>query len=496
MPPVRRPNPFAAAALSAIVPGAGQWYVGNRRRAKVFLLVTLLVVVPATVILFAMFSRLGTFSFLATAIRPFTDHPSLLGALLVVNVALLVFRAIAVVDAFLAARGPRVRGTATATPMVAGLAVLLVFTGYQHYWVGERNLALYDAFTHDFNSDPGQVDITDVSTTTVPGGAAATTTTAPHSSAFPEEGRVNVLLMGADSGEGRESIRTDTMVVVSIDPDTGWTAMFSIPRNLRQVPLPPDHPAANWWGDACPGCYPQLVNLLYADGLTRPDLWGGPNSGANAVKTTLGYLLGIDIQYYAMVDMVGFIAVVDAIGGIDIEVPVAVYADDYTYAPGEEGAVLDIPAGMQHLDGRTALGYARSRAQGNDFDRMGRQRCVLQAIAAQTDPVTAIREFPALVDVITENIFTDIPISTIPDFIGLLERFEPDEVVSVRYMPDAPEFAGTEVSYMSGWTEDRYPIPNRDFIVERTTLALSLPPLQAIDALGLQQLEDVCAITE
>ena len=118
-----------------------------------------------------MFSRLGTFSFLATAIRPFTDHPNLLGALLVVNVALLVFRALAVVDAFLAARGSRVRGTATATPMVAGLAVLLVFTGYQHYWVGERNLALYDAFTHDFNSDPGQVDITDVSTTTVPGGA-------------------------------------------------------------------------------------------------------------------------------------------------------------------------------------------------------------------------------------------------------------------------------------------------------------------------------------
>jgi hypothetical protein len=161
--------------------------------------------------------------------------------------------------------------------MVAGLALLLAFTGYQHYWVGERNLALYDAFTHDFNSDPGQVDITDVSATTLPGGAATTTTT--HSNAFPEEGRVNVLLMGADSGEGRESIRTDTMVVVSIDPDTGWTAMFSIPRNLRQVPLPPDHAASNWWGDACPGCYPQLVNLLYADGLTRPDLWGGPNSG-------------------------------------------------------------------------------------------------------------------------------------------------------------------------------------------------------------------------
>ncbi|HAX82720.1 MAG TPA: hypothetical protein DCY40_09150 [Actinobacteria bacterium] len=494
MPPARRPNPFAAAALSAIVPGAGQWYVGNRRRAKVFLLVTVLVVVPATAILFAMFSTLGTVSFLATAIRPFTDHPNLLGALLVVNVALLVFRAVAVVDAFLAARGPRVRGGATATPMVAGLALLLVFTAYQHYWVGERNLALYDAFTHDYNVDPGQVDITDVSTTTLPDGTAVTTT-APHSDAFPEEGRVNVLLLGADSGEGRESLRTDTMVVVSIDPDTGWTAMFSIPRNLRQVPLPPDHPASNWWGDACPGCYPQLVNLLYADGLTRPDLWGGPNSGANAIKETIGYLLGIDIHYYAMVDMVGFIAVVDAIGGIDIEVPVAVYAESYSYSPGEAETVLDIPAGVQHLDGRTALGYARSRAQGNDFDRMGRQRCVLQAIAAQTDPVTAIREFTTLVDVITANVFTDIPISTVPDFIGLLEKFDPDEVVSVRYMPDAPEFAGTATSYMSGWTEERYPIPDRDFIAQRTATALSLPPLQAIATLGLQDLEDVCAIS-
>jgi LCP family protein required for cell wall assembly len=494
MPPARRPNPFAAAALSAIVPGAGQWYAGNRRRAKVFLLVSLLVVVPATAILFAMFSTLGTVSFLATAIRPFTDHPNLLGALLVINVALLVFRAVAVVDAFLAARGPRVRGS-SATPMVAGLGFLLILTGYQHYWVGERNLALYDAFTHDYNADPGQVDIGDISTTTVPGGNPDTTTTAPLPDAFPREGRVNVLLLGADSGEGRESIRTDTMVVVSIDPDTGWTAMFSIPRNLRQVPLPPDHAASNWWGDGCPGCYPQLLNLLYADGLTRPDLWGGPNSGANAIKQTLGHLLGIDIHYYAMVDMVGFIAVVDAIGGIDIEVPVAVYADAYSYAPGEAETVLDIPAGLQHLDGRTALGYARSRAQGNDFDRMSRQRCVLQAIAAQTDPVTAIREFPTLVDVITENVFTDIPISAIPDFIRLLEKFEPDEVVSVRYMPDAPEFTGTETSYMAGWTEDRYPIPDREFIAARTAIALSLPPLQAIAELGLQDIEDVCSIT-
>ncbi len=494
MPPPRRPHPFVAAALSAVVPGAGQWYAGSRRRAKIFLLVTVALVMPA-IALYVMVFYVSGIGFAVTLSRPFFENPNLLGLLLVANAGLLVFRALVVVDAFLAARGGRLRGGASAGAVVVGLAFVLVLTAIPHYWVGERNLAMYTAFTHDYNVDPGQVNIDDVTTTTGGSGTVATTTTTHPTNAFPDEGRVNVLLLGADSGEGRESLRTDTMVVVSLDPATGWTAMFSIPRNLRRVPLPPDHPATDWWGDACPGCYPQLLNLLYSDGLTRPDLWGGPNSGANAMKATIGHLLGIDIHYYAMVDMVGFIAIVDAIGGIDIEVPEAVYNPEYNFAPGEENQVLDIPAGLQHLDGRTALGYARSRAQGNDFDRMSKQRCVLQAIAAQTDPVTAIREFPTIVDVITDNVFTDIPISTLPDFIGLLEKFEPDEVVSVRYMPDAPEFAGTEISYIAAFTTDRYPIPDRDFIAERTATAISLPPLEAIAALGLQRLEDVCKIT-
>ncbi len=175
--------------------------------------------------------------------------------------------------------------------------------------------------------------------------------------------------------------------------------------------------------------------------------------------------------------------------------PRRVYNEAYNFAPGEENQVLDIPVGLQHFDGRTALAYSRSRADSNDFDRMSRQRCVLQAIAEQTDPVTAIRELPTLVDVITDNVFTDIPVSALPDFVSLLEKFTPDEVVSVRYMPDAPEFAGTSTSYIADWTEDRYPIPDRDFIAERTEIALSLPPLEAIAALGLQKIEDVCKIS-
>lgn len=494
MPPARRPNPFVAAALSAVIPGAGQWYVGSRHRAKVFLLVTVALVMPA-ILLYVMVFYVSGIGFAVTLSRPFFENPELLGLLLVANAALLVFRALVVVEAFLSARGRAIGGAASAGAVMVGLAFVLFLTAVPHYWVGERNLAMYTAFTHDYNADPGQVDIADVTTTTGSGASAVTTTTQPQSSAFPQDGRVNLLLLGGDSGVGREGVRTDSMIVLSIDPRTGWTAMFGIPRNLRRVPLPPDHAASNWWGDSCPGCYPQLLNLLYGDGLARPDLWGGPNSGANAMKETVGHLLGIDIHYYALVDLVGFISIVDAIGGIDIEVPRRVYNEAYNFAPGEENQVLDIPQGLNHFDGRLALAYSRSRADSNDFDRMSRQRCVLQAIAEQTDPVTAIRELPTLVDVITENVFTDIPISAIPDFIGLLEKFEPEEVVSVRYMPDAPEFAGTAISYIAEWTPDRYPIPDRDFIAERTEIALSLPPLEAIEVLGLQKIEDVCKIS-
>jgi LCP family protein required for cell wall assembly len=267
---------------------------------------------------------------------------------------------------------------------------------------------------------------------------------------------------------------------------------------MMQTPLPPNQPYSNWWGDRCPGCYPQALNLIYGDGLNRPDIWGGPNAGANAAKTTIGYLLGIEIQYYVLVDLDAFINIIDAIGGLDIYVRERV----------ELGVLLDegwvvgsvIEPGWQHLDGGTALAYSRTRPD-SDFERQNRQRCVLQALAAQTDPVEAIREFPTLVPVIQDNVHTDIRMSDVPDFLELLEKFNPAELVATRIMPDAPEFAGTEMSYMSGWTDDGYPIPNRDFIVERVAFildaqatALSTEGVDAAVAAGLQPVTDVCGV--
>lgn len=491
MPPMPRPsNPFLAALLSALVPGAGQWYAGARRRARPYLLITIGLVVPAA-FLYLMIFYVSGLGLAITLSRPFFEHPTLLGVLLVANALLLVFRAVAVVDAYLLARRSSTQSRSGGV-MAVGLAALLFLTALPHGWVGERNLLLYDLMTHDFSADPGQVPLDQVTSTTAGEGGTTSSqvTTTTLSDAFPEAGRVNVLLMGGDAGVDREGIRTDTMIVVSIDPETGWTAMLGIPRNLTHIPIPSDHPATNAW-DSCDGCFPLLANQVYEWGLVRPDLFGGPNSGGNSMKVIMGHLLGIDIHYFALVDLEGFIEIIDAIGGVDITVTARIYDTEY---PNPDGtfSVIDLQPGEYHMDGEMALYYTRSRQGSNDFDRMNRQRCLLEAIAAQTDPVTAIRQFPTLVPAIESSVITDVPVSVIPDFIGLLEKVNVEEVVSIRFMPDAPEFAGTPTSYIGAWTDDRFPIPDREFIAATVDTALSLPPLQAIEQLNLQPIDDVC----
>lgn len=500
----RHPRPLVAALLSVVVPGLGQLYAGRRRRGWVFIAITAAIVIPAGVLLvFVVFVRgLGL---ALTLSRPFFEHPGLLLLLLGINAVLLVFRVAAVLDAYLVCApvpGDRTSRT-TGIAILVGMAMLVAVVVVPHVWSGRRNLLLYDLLTYDFVSDPGQATLP---STTATSGAATTATSSPEPSstttgastttvagrpaAFGVGGRVNILLLGGDAGVGRQGIRTDTMTVVSVDPDTGWTAMFGIPRNLIQVPIPPDSPAHDAWD--CPGgCFPLIANEIYQWGLQRPDLFPGANSGATAVKEILGHLLGIDIAYFALVDLDGFVTMIDAVGGVDITVVERIYDETY---PNPDGtfSVIDIQPGTYHMDGETALQYARSRHSSDDFGRMGRQRCVLEALAREADPLTLIQQLPTFVPAIEQSVLTDIPLSALPDFIELAARVNTEEIVSIRFMPNAPEFAGTATSYIAAWNPERYPIPDRDFIAATVHTALDLPPLEAIRVLNLLPLEDAC----
>lgn len=500
----RVPRPLVAAFLSGIIPGAGHLYGGWRRRGWVFITITAALVVPAALLLFFVIYG-NTLSLALTLSKPFFQHPALFLVLLAANAILLAFRIAVVVDAYLVCRPMTRHGVTAPTGVVAGLAlaVILAGTAVPHVYVGRRNLLLYDAVTFDYVSDPGQSTTLGTSTTRGDGATGTTRNDTPSSTApsttillpdtFTDGTRVNILLLGGDAGVGRRNIRTDSMIVVSIDPETGWTAMFGIPRNLIHVPIPESSPAHGVWD--CPGgCYPKIANEIYQSGLDYPDLFpGGPNSGGNATKLLLGNLLGIEIDYFALVDFVGFVEMIDAVGGVDINVLDRIYDETYPNTDGTLTTIV-IEPGIQHMDGERALQYARSRhgVEGSDFGRMSHQRCVLEALATQTDPLTLFQELPTFVPAIQESVTTDIPIAELPAFIELAAMADLEHIVTTRFMPNAPEFEGTPTSYIAEYTADRYPVPDRDFIAETVAIALTLPPLEAIERLNFQPLEDAC----
>ena len=491
------PNPLLAALLSLVFPGAGHLYAGDRERGWRFIKITALIVVPLLILLafVVLFTDLGG---KISLIRPFFEKPWLLIALLIPNAVLLVFRAFAVVDSYyVAARAGTHDGRMTAV-LGIGLVFLLFLALFPHGYAGQRILVSYEGLTIDLNRDlrqegaAGTTATTDETGTTIAPPASVTTgvtvTTQPGPDPFEGLDRINVLLMGGDSGIDRKGIRTDTMIVVSIDPETGWTAMLSVPRNNMNMLFPPTLPAYNAYD--C-HCYPALLNLLYGWAFDHTDLFPGDNPGGVAMKETIGYLMGIDIHYFALVDLVGFVDIIDALGGVTINVTERVYDEIY---PHEDGTVevIDIPVGVQQMDGHIALAYARSRRQSDDYNRMGRQRCVLEALAEQADPISLVNELPTIVPALADSLVTDIPVSDFPNFLDLLSVADLETIVSIRFIFDAPEFAGTSESYVAEWIGEGYPFPDYDLIQQTVATALSLPPADAIAALNLQPLEDIC----
>lgn len=500
----RAPSPLIAAIASGLVPGAGQWYAGSQRRGLWLLGITLTGVVPVTalavLVLFVTGPRLAL-----DLSRPFFEHPGYLLILLALNGLVLAFRLVAAIDAFLLAGG---RSGGSGLVVVAIVSALLtVAAALPHLWVAQRNLALYDLFTYDYSVDEGQATTTTLGTTTtiaVPttpttpttDGVSTTTTSttlAPTTTTTTlpplAERRINVLLLGGDAGPDRRGIRTDTIIVASIDPITGETAMFSVPRNMRSLAIPPGHPAYDWF--AC-HCWPDLINALYQSGLANPDLFpGGSNSGARAVMDVVGNLLGIEIDHYVLVDLLGFVDVIDALGGLTITVTEGVYDELYT-RPGGEVVPVAFPPGTYEMDGEEALSYARVRRGTNDYYRMGRQRCVLEAVAAQTDAVTVMRRLPELVPAVQGSVLTDIPVPDWPDYIELSSLIQTDSIVSVRFIPNAPELTGTGTSYIAGYDSGGYPIPNIPLIRQTVITVMTTPATDAAARLGVDPLGEVC----
>ncbi len=298
--------------------------------------------------------------------------------------------------------------------VIAGVVPLAIAANY--VWEADRVVEKV------FGSDEATTANPTPLPTTLPTTAAGdTATTAPPTTTvlFNGEERVNILLLGGDAGPGRPGLRTDSMIVVSINAVSGHTVLISIPRNMDDMPFPDGTPLAERYPDGFDG----LANAVYMYGDQHRDLVGGvDDAGSQAIKLSISQLLGIPIHYYVLADMAGFVDIVDALGGIDIFVPKRMPT------PGNpRGSKHPVPEyiekGQQHMDGTLALAYARTREADDDHHRMARQQCLLGAVMNAATPMTLALGFTNVVSAFGDAVTTDIPRAELDDFAQLIDRF-------------------------------------------------------------------------
>jgi LCP family protein required for cell wall assembly len=373
---------LAAAGLSAVLPGLGQAFNRRSRLAILFLVPSLLVVVIGVILL----------NVQSTArLAAWAAAPAVLATLLTLNLLILVWRLLAVCQAFLDTRrsGPTGR-LGTIGIVVVALAVLL-----PHLLAYQYGTAFRETFARvfDVSQRPGR------------GGAV---------SPGPSSGeRLTVLLVGADRSPSRTTNLTDTMIVASLDPVGHTVSMVSVPRDLVDVPL------GN--GDTFGPKLNSLVEYAEQHPLEFPD------GGMPTLRRALGALMDIEIHYQAEVNLNGFRRMVDAVGGVDVVVTRAI--DDPQF---DGGRGFSIDVGRHHLDGPTALAYVRSRkgAGDSDFTRAIRQQQVLVALReAVTKDGSLLWELPELLDAVGGAIKTDLPYQRLPELAAMVDEIGGDGVV-------------------------------------------------------------------
>ncbi|HET9613436.1 MAG TPA: LCP family protein [Candidatus Limnocylindrales bacterium] len=463
----RAKSPFVAAFLSLLFPGLGHAYAGAYQRALGFAAPPVLLVA----LLAGVFLRMDLPQLVA-----FVLTPVVLPGVFVVNLLVLIYRLVAIVDAYrvtvwlnaVAANGDGRLGRPrlVVNPVsVAGLvAVILVMAGV-HVAVARYDVialnALNDPCTFISDQTPENCD----QSTPPPSGSDTATdepldsptptpteppsqgTPLPQQTIPPWNGtdRLNILLIGTDQRPADNTFNTDTLIVVSIDPTTKQVAMFSLPRDSFGIPMPPG-PLQNAFGPT----YQDKINSFFSRVRNRPDLVPGTSRtrGYNGLKEVLGNLYNLDIKYFVEVNFDGFKQVVDALGGVTINVQVPVLDESYPSDTGRTARVY-IPAGIQHMTGAEALVYARSRHLSDDFDRGARQQRVLTSLREQTDVLALIPKIPDLVAAVKATVHTDIPQDQLARLAGLAASVDTKNIRSYVFSlplygtqtaPGAPQY--------------------------------------------------------
>jgi len=250
------------------------------------------------------------------------------------------------------------------------------------------------------------------------------------------DGRYNILLLGGDAGPDRTGLRPDSISVVSIEASTGEATMIGIPRNLEYAPFAEGSPLYGPFPDGYDCGDDCLISYLYTYGEEHPDLYpdaaaNGSNPGIEAMRDAVSGVLDLPLQYYVLIDMQGFSDLIDALGGITIDVK-----EELPIGINGGPVVGSIEAGRQKMDGTTALWYARTRYNMTDYQRMERQREVQQAVIAQFEPANVLTKFQAVAEAGAQVVRSDVPQAALGYFVDLASKTKDQPISSIELIPD------------------------------------------------------------
>ncbi|MGC3955330.1 MAG: LCP family protein [Propionicimonas sp.] len=260
---------------------------------------------------------------------------------------------------------------------------------------------------------------------------------------WAEKEQLNVLILGGDSGTGRSDklgMRPDTVIVASIDTASGATTLFSLPRQTARMPFPKDSKLHDyfpngWYDGRDPKNQEYALNAMYRNIPPRvpKDILGKTKHlPEDIMKVSVGEALGLDIDYFVTVNMDGFKDVINALGGITVNVnePIPIGGNtDRNWLP--TGWIE--PGPDQHLKGRLALWYARGRWGYEDYSRMARQRCVINAVAQQANPLNVLTNFQKLAAAGEKTVNSDIPDSMVGPMLTLATRVQGTKLRSIGF---------------------------------------------------------------
>ena len=254
-------------------------------------------------------------------------------------------------------------------------------------------------------------------------------------------GRYNVLLMGGDSGAGRWGLRPDSMTVASIDAETGKTVLISLPRNMQNFPFAEGSVMAEQFPDGfdAEGMY---LNGLSTWALDHADLFKGSESpGVDATIQGVEGITGLTMNYWAMVNLEGFKDLVDAVGGVELNVrqPIPVglpHEETFHY----------IEPGTRTLGGHDTLWFARAREGSDDYSRMARQKCVMGAMLQQVSPQVAMSNFEEIAGAGSAMVSTNVPRGEVDRFIDLALKAKSQKIATLSLVPPMINTADPDIA--------------------------------------------------